>query len=338
MISQILKDTIFKHVPALKQIRSGWYTCNCPVCSYMGHSPDRKGRFGFKESPDGSFGINCFNCSFKARWNKGDLLGKQLIWFLENINISEEYIRELKFAAFREREEVDHIFAPSLEEASSKWAYNPLPEGSKTLIELANEDCQDVDFLDVAQYAISRNMPNLENLYWCPSKEMKKRLIIPFEYRGFNVGYTARHNDVNRSLYTPKYLSDVPENYIYNLDAQHYDRKFTILVEGPIDAMMVSGIACLGNKLNKMQIDVINSLKKTIILCPDRDITGNPLIDVAIEQGWYVSFPKWESNIKDVAEASLKYGRVLTTKSILESVVSNPLKIYVSRKFDTFGN
>ena len=51
------------------------------------------------------------------------------------------------------------------------------------------------------------------------------------------------------------------------------------------------------------QIDLINSIGKTVIVCPDRDKSGGNLIDVAVENNWLVSFPQWENNIKDCAEA-----------------------------------
>ena len=128
----------------------------------------------------------------------------------------------------------------------------------------------------------------------------------------------------------------MPDNFVYNLDEQHYDRKYCILCEGVIDAHLTSGIASLGNSINDKQVEVINSLKKTIILVPDRDSSGEGTIKVAVNNGWLVSFPKWGEEIKDAADAVEKYGKLLTVESILTSVVSNPLKIHVARKFDNF--
>jgi hypothetical protein len=50
-------------------------------------------------------------------------------------------------------------------------------------------------------------------------------------------------------------------------------------------------------------------------------------VDVAIQNGWAVAFPKWKRGIKDASDASKKYGKLLTVHSILESATSNKTKI-----------
>ena len=338
MIAELLRETIFKYVHTLKPTNNGWYKCNCPVCHLQGHNQDKRQRFGIKFSVDGSFGINCFNCSFRCKWDVGHHLSKPLIWFLENISVPEEDIRELKFAAHREKEHVVPKNAPILSVVSkADWVKMDLPEGSKKIIELAEENCTDENFLKVAEYALSRKLP-LNDLYWSPmiDNQFNKRLIIPFFYKNVIVGYTARYYATDKNKLIPKYYMQEPSNFVYNIDKQHEDRKYLIITEGAIDAMMVSGIACLGNKLNDTQISIINSLNKQVVLCPDRDNSGGNLIDVATANGWSVSFPSWEDDIKDPSDAVVRYGRLLTVKSILDSIVSNPLKIHVSRKFDNY--
>ena len=69
-----------------------------------------------------------------------------------------------------------------------------------------------------------------------------------------------------------------------------------------------------------------------MIVCPDRDKAGTNLIDVALENNWMVSFPEWEDNIKDTADAVKEYGQVYTLKSIIQSAENNTAKIEVLKR------
>lgn len=337
MIADILKDTILSYAHDLKPASNGWLRCDCPMCHTMGETKDTRGRFGITFSPDGSFGMNCFNCHYMVRWNVGSTLSQKLITYFQTIGVPENDISELKFAAYREKENVLSTQDPNIPLAVRRtWKEQELPHGSKSLTAWLNESCDDKDFLSVCSYAIKRNILDFDNVYWTSSStnQFKKRLILPFTNYGKIVGYTGRYIGDNKSI--PKYHNNMPDHFVYNLDEQNYDRKFCILCEGVIDAKLTSGIACLGNTINDKQVEVINSLRKTVILVPDRDDSGENTIKVAINNGWLVSFPKWGDNVKDAADAVDQYGKLLTVKSILTSVVSNPLKIHVARKFDNY--
>lgn len=99
-----------------------------------------------------------------------------------------------------------------------------------------------------------------------------------------------------------------------------------ILTEGVLDAWVVDGISILG-EITRSKIDIINSLQKQIIVCPDRDKKGYDLVKTAIDNKWAVSFPKWDIYIKDAAKAAEKYGRLLTTHSIIASAIHGKDKI-----------
>ena len=55
-------------------------------------------------------------------------------------------------------------------------------------------------------------------------------------------------------------------------------------------------------------------------------------VNVAIKQGWSVSFPPWEDDIKDASDAVMRYGRLFTVKSVLDSVETNATKIKILAK------
>ena len=64
---------------------------------------------------------------------------------------------------------------------------------------------------------------------------------------------------------------------------------------------------------------------------PDADSSGMKMVNKAVERGWGVAFPDWD-NCKDAADAAMKYGRLYTLRSILDSVVTNTTKIKVLAK------
>jgi len=330
MIAEILKDTILLHLGRLKSTPKGWLTRNCMLCHTQGHSLDKRGRFGLLIEPDGSIAINCFNCGFDVVWKPGDELTEKFRLFLREAGIPSEDIMKLNFQAFKEAKNLSDGKQLILKGAvTHKWTPRELPKNSKPILELLENGCNDTNFLNVVNYAIRRQLTNLEDFYWSPEKThlFSRRLILPFYYNDNIVGYTGRFykDDNNKSI--PKYLNQMPDSYIYNLDAQHDDRKYVILCEGVFDAYFTDGISPINSSINNDQIDIINNLGKIIIVCPDKDKDGDEFIKIAIEQGWHVAFPEWGRGVKDPAKAVELYGRILTVKSIIDSAESYSTKI-----------
>jgi DNA primase len=77
---------------------------------------------------------------------------------------------------------------------------------------------------------------------------------------------------------------------------------------------------------------LLSTLNKQIILVPDRDKTGLTLCDKALELGYSVSLPDWDSDVKDVNDAVVKYGKLPTLLSILQSATNSKIKIEMRRK------
>jgi len=86
------------------------------------------------------------------------------------------------------------------------------------------------------------------------------------------------------------------------------------------------------NEPNETQAARINTLGKEIIVVPDRDKAGSKMIRKAIEYGWTVSLPPWEDDIKDVADAVKRYGRLYTLYTILHYKESNSIKLQLLQK------
>jgi DNA primase len=86
------------------------------------------------------------------------------------------------------------------------------------------------------------------------------------------------------------------------------------------------------NDPNETQIARINALGREVIVVPDNDKPGCVLIDKAIAAGWSVSLPEWGDDVKDVADAVKKYGRIYTLFTILQYREHNQIKITMLKK------
>ena len=123
----------------------------------------------------------------------------------------------------------------------------------------------------------------------------------------------------------------MPKNFVYNLDAQK-KHDTVIVTEGQFDAIQVGGVALAGNTPNSTQCKIIEDLDKQIVLLPDFDKSGMDTVNVAVRNGWAVSFPEWEDDIKDASDAVQRYGRLFTVKSVLQSIETNATKIKILAK------
>jgi DNA primase len=103
-------------------------------------------------------------------------------------------------------------------------------------------------------------------------------------------------------------------------------------VEGQFDAIAIDGVAIMTNEPNDAQIARLQALGREIICVPDRDRPGAMMLKTAIDNGWSASLPPWGDDIKDVAEAVKKYGRLYVLTAILHYRVHGEIKINLLKK------
>lgn len=347
MVEEQLKEILQQHLHGLKRTPSGWMKSNCPVCIHKGESPDRKERFGVLYSPEGAIAFNCFNCGFSTGWHPGSLINKNTSFLLKSIGVSQQDIDKLKFESFREQNNVVNKNFTLRGNITKKWVKKDIQEELPDCYPIRfwlEHECEDENFLAVVKYALSRNVLDLDRMYWTPEQKYMyhKRITIPFFFKNEIVGYTGRI--VTDSPNVPKYHNNMPASYIYGLDSQQdYDRKYHIITEGVLDAIITDGIAVMHNNINDDQISLISNLPGEKVLVPDRDKAGDELVNIAIDNKWSVSFPNWGRDrkgkiIKDVAHAASIYGHLLTMQSIVESIESNGYSAKVKRKLDKGNN
>ena len=263
----------------------------------------------------------------------GRKLSQKMRTFMSYIGIADDTIRKLAIEAMR-HEEGDNKYE---KKKFINFNKKQMPQNTKRLEHwlenyktLSQEEQKNIDSL--LSYLGSRGIgPDWYDFMYSTNKyfDVNKRLLIPFYWRGDTVGFTGR---LFKNLEKVKYYTDVQPGYVFNMDTQDWSRKFVIVTEGPFDAITISGVSILGSEVNDIQRDLINGLNRQVIVVPDRDAPGQKLINQAIEFGWSVAFPEWESDVKDVADAVARYGRLFVLKSILKSTESNKLKIDLKRK------
>ncbi len=324
-MSSLVYDTVITHLPSKRKTTpSGWTSFNAPCCHHNGTTQDSRQRGGLiKNQTQDGVSYHCFNCGFKASWQTGRKLSGKMKLLLQWLGASDDTITKLALAVLQFNE--TQGFQQTMVELP-KFVDKPLPDGAQPI----DENTPD----NILQYMKSRQL-NVDDydFHWTPKLGYKDRLIMPFYHKEYNserriVGWTARK--INEG--SPKYMSEQQPGYVFNLDAQNWQRIFCIVVEGPFDAIGVDGIALLGSEVKDQQALAINALNKKVILVPDRDDNGHKLMEQAIELGWSVSMPDWSDDVKDVNDAVIKYGRMYTLHTLVSSTEDSELKIKLRSK------
>lgn len=317
----IIPDTLLLYLPSKKKLTpSGWYSFNAVCCH------DTRNRGGYIVNEGDAVTYHCFHCGFKASWQPGRQLSKNMKQLMYYLNIPDNIINKLSFEAIK-----------LLNEQSEHLKSNPIPSFNSRSLPLNAEPI--INFIDdvppslmpIINYMHNRGL-FLEdyNFHWTPTQGFNTKLIIPFYYQNKIVGYTAREVIDTNSKY--RYISEQQPGYVFNLDNQNDDRKFIIVCEGPIDAISIDGTAILGSDIKEQQNYLLKKFQKELILVPDKDSAGRKVIKQAIEYGWSVSMPDFPENVKDINDAITKLGRLATLYLIIQAKQSNPLKIHLREK------
>ena len=154
------------------------------------------------------------------------------------------------------------------------------------------------------------------------------RVIIPYTFENKIVGHTSRYLDDR----TPKFINEQQQGYVFGYDLQKPEYEVCIVTEGIFDALSINGCALTHNTISEDQAEILKNLNKKIIVVPDQDKTGLQICDRALDLGFYVSIPEWENDVKDVNDSVVKYGKLATLLSILQTATNSKIKIEIKRK------
>lgn len=297
---------------------SGWRTFDCPMCS------DTRKRGGVITNGT-KISYHCFNCGYTTGWSPAPHIGKKFRELAEKLGADKKAIHDVQIELMKHSEELDTTDDTNYVYNLKKFDPIELPEKSYLIDDLP-------DGHELKEYARERGILGLYPLLHFDEFPHKKRVIVPFMYNNEVVGFTGRHI-APPDKETPKYYHSLPPGYVFNIDRfADSDRELVVVTEGVFDAILLDGVAVMGNNVTPEQAHLIDKLGKRVILCPDRDSAGKELIEQAIALGWEVSFPNWSPDLKDAADAVKRYGRVATLDSIITNATSNKIKIQVKTK------
>ena len=320
-----VSDTITVYLPPKRKTTpSGWISFNAPCCHHNGTTADTRQRGGLISNPDGGISYHCFNCGFKASWQPGRNFSHKLRKLLQWMGAPDDIINKVALEVMRENEGVE-----AREVIAQLPTFNtvPLPEDAIKITEAVDPGPH---LIKVLEYMASRNLQlDDTDYYWSPSLGYRDRLIIPFYFEGRVVGWTGRSIVPDKK---PKYLTEVQPGYVYGLDEQREKKTFTLVCEGPIDALHIEGCALTGSDIGDAQALLLNKLGKDIYVVPDRDKAGSKLVEQAIDRGWGVSLPDWDADINDIGECVQRHGRLYTLYNIVAAAETSPLKIRLKAK------
>lgn len=314
--------------PRAKQSPSGWTSFNAPCCHHRGHKQDTRKRAGIRFDGNGIV-YNCFNCKFSTGWQPGAPVGEKMKTLSRWLGASEDTIKELVFEAMKTESDE---YRPEQQEPKLEFTDKELPEGAMPLLDWVNSEYfKEVSILlePVISYVVNRGYdPFNGDFYWSPSPGYENRVILPFRWEGRIVGNTAR-KVVQGNL---KYLSDQHPHFVFNFDQQTEDQKYIIVCEGPFDALAIGGVALLTNEIAEQQSRIINSLGAEVIVIPDQDRAGLVLFDRAAELNWSIAMPNWDDDVKDVADAVQRYGKLFVLVDAIKTAQKGEIKITMAKK------
>ena len=305
-----------------KQTQSGWTSFNAPCCHHNGHNPDKRMRGGIKADGD-DWNYHCFNCGFKCGFKLGRAISKLTRNFLSWCNMPDQDINKWSLHSIQHKDLLESILHKKKQQKLPKFKEKPMPEGE--LIYTANKDHQVyIDYLN--KRGLQHNdYPFMVN----PNAEGRQAqgIIIPYTYENKVVGSTIRFMDDRN----PKFINDQQQGYVFGTDLQKDEWEVVLVFEGIFDAISMNGLALTHDTINDNQVAVINKLGKRVIVVPDQDKTGLGICERALDLGFDVSLPNWSEDIKDANDAVIKYGRLNTLLSILDSATNSKIKVEVMR-------
>jgi hypothetical protein len=312
---------ILNYLPAKrKSTPSGWISFNCPCCG------DRRSRGGLKTNDQG-WSYHCFNCGHTSSFVLGRSIGYKAKVFLEKLGVTEQEINALNLESLRHRS-IHGILDDRARIANTlsdiKFEeFDDFPPATELITEEHPFYWKYLRDRQVPEDFPAMTTIRTDGIHW-----VRPHVTIPFTYDGKIVGWSARFLD-NKA---PKYINHTQPGYVFGTELQHDDWQYVIVVEGIFDALSINGLSVMHNTVSDAQAKLIRNLGREIIVVPDQDQAGLELVDRAVELGWSVSIPEWPEGVKDVNDAVVKFGKLATLLTIMQSRETSRIKIELRKK------
>lgn len=324
-------DIFNSHLPYGSKHTSKCVEINCPCCTYMGERRNDNRRRGGLFYTGSEIGYNCFNCGFKFRADEENELPFRAIKLLDLMMVPKTEINKLHFLSLRKNPQKRLIKKKKEIQVNLDFKEVELPSNSFILHDIIMDADENSDAFKAYVYAKERGIEQYPFLVWADNKNYKfnKRLILPYLYKDRVVGYTARA--FIETSKKDRYVNICPNpNYVYNIDSIFSDKKVLIINESPFDSLLYDGVGLMSFSPNQDQINIINKFKGRKILVPDLNVSGQKIIDTAIDNKWEVFFPFWNKSF-DLGESVQNYGKLFVLEQIINTSLEDDLQIQVQK-------
>lgn len=290
----------------------GFINIDCPACG------DRRRRGGFAVTPTGGFRYFCFNggCDYQhpTGWEPEGHLNARTRALYELLGGS---LRDLPLSdVIGQRRNVKRVLDT---EVATRFMDIPMPDGTMFLDEAPEEADA------VRSYLEHRSPMFLEcgfPFMW--SDKHPKHLLVPFiHHRDKIVGYLGRHCEATDGA--DRFIQRCGRDFMFQQSLYRGPEPYLLVVESPLDAILLKGIATRSNRLSQKQINLLKRSNKKVVMVPDlKKNEAGHYITAAEENGWMVSVPDW--SVKDPGEAITKYGLLAAMDMIMDNTTDNYTK------------
>ena len=235
---------------------------------------------------------------------------------LEAFGISNTEISELVGSAFFVKStEPKIITAEALKPKINLFTPEiPLPPKSFPIGSAEKPELQ----LPLAEYIVNRGLDPIElNAHFSLDPKYLNRVILPCTRDGKIIYWQARAIGSAK----PRYLSPGTNKdavmWGYDQLRGNFDEPLFI-TEGIFDAASIDGVALLGSQLNPSKLEILNRSRRRRAVVIDRDDNGGRLGQLALENGWEITFPPAQA--KDANDSVQKFGKLFTIFTLVQNM------------------
>lgn len=318
-IEQLVRDKLPLHN---RPTASGWYPLLCKVCS----SNIRKGARAGVLFDGCSVKYNCFNCGAKFTYTLGTArVSREFKRIMSCYNTTDDDIglALIDTAASMKMEDlisnVPLIGKRPAPTTPVDPPTIPLPKSFKML----EGECSPI--ADQARRYLTDERRIDPNSYPFliaahSNESWRDRLIIPI-FKGNNLIHYSGRDLTGLKPAKYKKCDYSTEHVLFGFEELE-GRGPLYVYEGIFDALLIPGVAVLGNRMSKGQINWLNRSPRQKVIVPDRWGNGGVLAEQGLDLGWSVSLPDIGDSAKDITDAVREYGKIYVLKSMIDNTYS----------------